>query len=833
MSEFKQSSGDNSSSNMDESSFNFKKVIGKFLAFLPYFIFAVIISLIIAFMVNKYSNAEYLVRGSILIKEKGGTRGNYDGAENFVQGMQLLNASRNIENEQGILKSRALVEETVRNLDFGISYYSIGSLKTSDLYGDLPFVIILDSNHIQVNRKIIGLKFKDEKNLEVSIEKGGQLVIPKTGEIVRTIGENYKATFNSEDWIVSDFFKFKIQILDPKMIISKDVQFGFRLNPFESIVNSYYNRYSIKSINKLASLFEVSIVGEWPEKDKAFINQLFKSYIKTGLDDKIRVTQNTIRFIDGQLRSIGDTLNYVGDQLEGYRSANRIVDLSLTGKEIVESLSDLEQRKAEEDLRMKYYTYLETYISKSNPLDELVAPSSVGIIEPMLNSLLQKMVELYTKKKTLELTYRNENPEIIETNQTLEGLKSALLQNLKSIKVSSQIITQDLQKRIGKFEGQIGMLPQQEQQLLRMTRKFQLSDKLYTYLMEKRAEAGIAGAGINPDSKVIDNATIIEKTAPQTTNNYLIAVLVGILLPLLVLITLEFMNQDIQNHTHLQQLSKIPLVGTIVHNSKNTALVIANHPKSQVSESFRNLRTNINYLAGRADKKVIMVSSTVSGEGKTFISMNLSSVLAIGGYKTLLIGVDLRKPKIFQDFKLDNSFGLTNYLIGKMDKDSIIQKTELPNLSIVTAGPTPPNPSELIMSVAFYELLEAYKKEYDYIILDTPPIGLVADGLDILKHSDILLYVARQTVSKKNYLNLINELYANEKSKNIGLVFNDINFASVYGYGYGAYSYGYGYGYGNSYGYGYGYGYGNGYGGSYGEAEVEEKKSFWKRFLGM
>jgi capsular exopolysaccharide synthesis family protein len=220
--------------------------------------------------------------------------------------------------------------------------------------------------------------------------------------------------------------------------------------------------------------------------------------------------------------------------------------------------------------------------------------------------------------------------------------------------------------------------------------------------------------------------------------------------------------------------------------------------------------------------------------------MNLSSVLAIGGYRTLLIGVDLRKPKIFQDFKLDNSFGLTNYLIGKANKEKIVQKTELANLDIITAGPTPPNPSELIMSAAFYNLLEEYKKEYDYIILDTPPIGLVADGLDIMKHSDIVFYVARQNVSKKNYFNMINEIYANEMEKNVGLIFNDVNFAAVYGYGYGAYGYGYGYGYGGGYGSGYGggygygsgygYGYGNGYGG-YGDTEVE-KKPLWKRILG-
>jgi capsular exopolysaccharide synthesis family protein len=270
-----------------------------------------------------------------------------------------------------------------------------------------------------------------------------------------------------------------------------------------------------------------------------------------------------------------------------------------------------------------------------------------------------------------------------------------------------------------------------------------------------------------------------------------------------------------------------------MHNNRPTALVIANHPKSQVSEAFRNLRSNISYLRADGNQKVIMVTSTVSGEGKTFISMNISSVLAIGGYKTLLIGVDLRKPKIFQDFKLDNSVGLTNYLIGKAEKNTIIQPTGIANLDIITAGPTPPNPSELIMSQRFYNLIEELKETYDYIILDTPPIGLVADGLDIMKHSDLVLYVVRQKVTKKTYLNLINEIYAAENTKNIGLVFNDVNFAAVYGYG--AYGYGYGYGTGYSYGYGYsGYGYGYGYGNQYGYGDVEkENKPLIKRIFGL
>jgi capsular exopolysaccharide synthesis family protein len=500
----------------------------------------------------------------------------------------------------------------------------------------------------------------------------------------------------------------------------------------------------------------------------------------------------------------------------------------------MESVLDLEKQRAEQNLRNKYYKYLEDYVRNSNPLDQLIAPSIMGVNDPVLISVLQKMIESYAKKKTLEMSYQKDNPILRETEQNLINLQSTLLENIQSIQKNSVVLIEDLNNRISLAEIEIGKLPANEQRLLSINRRYQLSDKLYTYLLEKRAEAGIAGAGINPDNKILDRAMVMEKTFPKETSNYTFAIAIGIIFPLILALALEFFNNKIQNHTQLQQLTKIPLVGSIVHNTKNTALVIANHPKSQVSEAFRNLRSNISYLGGKDNKKIIMVTSTVSGEGKTFISMNLSSVMAIGGYKTLLIGVDLRKPKIFQDFKLDNSFGLTNYLIGKAGKDTIVQKTELQNLDIITAGPTPPNPSELIMSNAFYQLIEDYKKEYDFIILDTPPIGLVADGLDIMKHSDIVLFVARQNISQKNYLNLINELFVTEKNKSIGLIFNDVNFAAVYGYGYGSYGYGYGYGGGYGKGYGYGYGYGGGYGygyGGYGETEVEVK-SLWKRFLG-
>jgi tyrosine-protein kinase Etk/Wzc len=823
--------GSNTNVSLEEG-LDLKRILGKFLAFIPYFIISIIISMFIAFLINRYSDPRYLIQSTLLIKEKNGRGGGFDGADNFLQGMQLLSTSRNIENEQGILKSKSIVAATIENLDFGISYFAEGSVRKADLYGNLPFIIKLDSNHLQCRSTYINIRFLPEEKIECWIEGIGEVFVPKTGTIVQKIETKQKWVFKLNELIVTDYFSFKVFVVDPKILIIGDAIYSIKLNQFEKLVSQYYNKYTIKPINKQASILEITKEGQYPEREVAFLNELCKTYIQQGLDEKNNVTQKTIHFIDDQLKGISDTLGQVENQLQTFRTQNKIVDLSVSGAQIMDNVLDLERQKSEQNLKNKYYNYLEQYISNANPLDQLIAPSIMGVSDPVLITVLQKMVELYAKKKTLEMSYQKDNPILRETEQNLINLQNTLLENIHSIQKNSEVFLVDLNKRIDLVEIEIGKLPSNEQKLLNITRRYELSDKLYTYLLEKRAEAGIAGAGINPDNRILDKAMVLKKTYPIEVSNYSIALLIGLIFPLIVILGIEFFNNKIQNHAQLQELTKIPLVGSIVHNTKDTALVIANHPKSQVSEAFRNLRSNISYLGGKEDKKVIMVTSTVSGEGKTFISMNLSSVMAIGGFKTLLIGVDLRKPKIFQDFKLDNSFGLTNYLIGKATKESIVQHSGINNLDIITAGPTPPNPSELIMSNAFYQLIEDYKMEYDYIILDTPPIGLVADGMDIMKHSDIVLYVARQNISQKNYFSLINELYLTEKSKSVGLVFNDVNFASVYGYGYGAYGYGYGYGSGYGSGYGYGYGYGGGYGyGSYGETEVEVKP-FWKRVLG-
>jgi tyrosine-protein kinase Etk/Wzc len=816
------------SNSNNEPKLSLKFTIGVFLAYFHYFIISISIGLILTFIINRYSKEKFIIKSQLLIKEKGGY-GNLDGIETFLTSMQLVNTKMNIDNEIGILKSRLITQETLKNTDFNISYFSSGKIVSSELYRNSPFVIVIDSNHLQTYDIEYYVKFKNYNEFELEVVKSNrnkELVqfVPKTLKSISIPFTYPKKSFKNNDIIESPYFKFKFTITNPEAI-KENLEFKFILNSPKSLVKKYTSSFQVIPINKRASIVEISKLSSEPEKDVNFINTLMKTYIQKGLSDKNEISVNTINFIDNYLITVSDSLGVFEDRLQNFRLNNKLIDLKSQGQNLLKNLFELENKKSEEEIKQKYYDYLTTYIKKGKDLEKVIAPSIMGISDPLLAQLITKLSEVYSEKIILEQSTQKQNPMLIEKEMAIKSLKASILENLETIKGGSSVIVKEFNNQIFDFEKIASTLPEKEQILLNIERKYKLNDKLLTYLLEKRTEAGIAGASNVSDKKIVDFAIVESKVSPKIILNYLVGLLISLIIPSIIIIITELLNDKIYNHSILERETDIPVFGNIPKSTEKSSLVISNHPKSIVSESFRNLRSNINYLGINKDKNnTILITSTVSGEGKTFVSINLASVLAIAGYKTLLIGLDLRKPKIFQDFKLNNSIGITNYIIGNANKKQIIQQTNIENLSIITAGPIPPNPAELIMSNNFKNLLTELKSEYDFIILDTPPVGMVAEGIDLIQYSDVILYIVRQNISKKNYLNLINDLYAKEKETKIGLVFNDINFSNAFGYRDDRY----GYGYGSAT---------NGYGYSiYGKGAYEDsdnvKKTIWQRIFG-
>ena len=385
-------------------------------------------------------------------------------------------------------------------------------------------------------------------------------------------------------------------------------------------------------------------------------------------------------------------------------------------------------------------------------------------------------------------------------------MKVVLLENINSSKGLKNQEARTIINDIGYYEGQIKALPKEQQELLKIERRYNLSQGTYNLFLAKRNEAGLVKAANVSDVMVIDKAkdTGGGQIGPNTQLNYIMALLLGLLIPIVLVFIKLFFDNSINNPKEIERLSQIPFLGVIGKSKMKTNLIVLKEPKSSISESFRSIRSSLQFMyrkQGIEGAKTVLVTSSVSGEGKTFCSINIASVFALSGKKTILIGLDLRKPKIFGDFNIDNHKGVVNYLINDSTLNGIIQNSGVDHLDIITSGPIPPNPSELLMSERMELLMDELKQEYDYIILDSPPVGLVTDSLELLRFADATLYIVRQNYTKRGMFSIINDKYKNKEISNISIVLNYFEEKAKYGYGYG-YEYGYGYGYG-SYGKGY------------------------------
>ena len=507
---------------------------------------------------------------------------------------------------------------------------------------------------------------------------------------------------------------------------------------------------------------------------------------------------NTIHFIDQQLTIIKDSLSVIERKLELFKSLHP--DLEIVDQEYGTYFQKykLDNSLSEQSVNIKYYRSLLSYLKNDKNTNSIVSPTSMGISNPELNNLINQLLQLYAKKGELQLTTTAKNPNYIAILSQINHTKKTIIENVNNLISSASIYEVDLIDRITTFDKKINKLPKAEKDYLILRRKYEYNEQTSIYLQQKRYEVSLAKAGTESDHKVIDFARLDseEPISPRKSLAYFIALIFGIFIPITFISLRDFFSDTIRSKSDLLNSTNIPILGLIGHSDNATSLVVSNASKSIIAESFRALRTNIQYLAADKEKKVITVTSSIGGEGKTFTTMNLAAIIALSGHKTILIGGDLRKPKLHEDFKVDTSKGLSSYLINKSELAEVIEQTEVDSLDVIASGPTPPNPAELLDSKKMRDLIMELNKTYDYVIIDTPPIGLVTDGVILMQHADVNLYIVRHNYSKTSALNVINNLYQQKQVENIHIIINDFKHTSS-GYGYG-----YGYGYGSS-GYGY------------------------------
>ncbi len=776
----------------EEQSIDIKQLIYTFLDHWYLFAICVLVALIVGFLINRYSANVYQTTGTVLIKED---RSTFD-ATSIMTNMSYGNY-QNVDNEIAILKSYSLTDRVIRKMNLEVTYMEKGRIAASELYKVSPFTVEIDRSVPQAVDLVYNISLEEDKiTLHASAEHlcKYDFLLSKTIESHPEIIDVTNVCKQGE-WVDNGYNRFCIVLNDnhnPK--VDKNRKLSFWLNSYSSL-NKQMSSFSVSPTSKQSSVLSITKNGENKQKIVDFVNTLMVEYVSRGLEKKNMVSENTIEFIDSELTGIQASLSESERELKDFRTRNDLMNLDLQANQVYTNLRALDKERSEMAVNVKIYKKLQDYIRvQIDDPENLAAPSTMGINDPLLNQLARDLVSLSQTKATQSLTLTEQNPQIVKLNEQIVTTKKALLENVNNLVENAEMSLKEIDRRINSLESESRLLPGKQQQLINYQRDFDFNDDTYKYLMQRRAEAQILKASNTPDNEIIDEARLERtyKVSPRTSMNYLIAFILGLLIPALYLFLKDFFNVSINDRKDVEKLTHYPIIGQVAQASDKNPLVVINSPKSPIAESFRSIRTNIEFLTQGKAKSTILVTGDMQSIGKTFNSINIASIYALYGKKTALLGFDMRKPRLFQEFGLTNNVGLSSYLSNKESLENIIQcSSQIPNLDIITSGPLPPNPAELIASEKTNELFTLLKESYDYIIIDTPPIGLVTDSLLLMRHTDVNLFVVRQGVTNKNIFgNIIKDL--EERELPISIIINGVETGKSYGYG--KYSYGYGYG---------------------------------------
>jgi tyrosine-protein kinase Etk/Wzc len=771
------------------------RYFGLFLSNWYWFALALFIAGMIAYGINTYSEKVYTVSASLLIRDDQGS--DMTGLDKLVPGGDIFRSKENLQNEIGILKSFSVNSRVIQELpDFHVTIVGVGrrGIAQTRHYKSAPFKVMYDTLGEQRIGVPINIRVKENDTCSIEINSN-----PKIEQDL-AFGQKFERGGFNFTIIKRDSDKYKF---DPT--ISNRYTFWF--NKPEAVANYYRSKLSISQVNEDATLITLSVSGVSRVQEADYINKLMEVYKRQGIEFKNETAEKTIKFIDSQLLIISDSLKVAENNLENFRLSNRLIDLSSEGTAIKEKLEKVTQEKVSARLQQQYYKYLAEYLKTRNESGAIISPSVMGITDQLLIRLVEELAQLQTQKKQLKFNLAAEQPAISLIDTKIEDSRVSLEENVRNNILNVNMTLEDIDSRIEGVENEMNKLPGTEKKLINIQRTFDLNNTVYTYMLEKRSEAAISKASNVLGSRIIDSADPYngQLIKPKSKRNYIFAIILGILVPGAYIFVIDQFRNKILDKKDIERGTEVPVIGFIGHNTTRNELPVIIKPGSTLSESFRSIRTNLKYYLDGNNKGVISVTSTISGEGKTFVSLNLAAVLAMLGRKTLLIGIDLRRPRLNKILNHMDQIGLSTYLIGEADFENIITSTEVSNLFFVPSGAVPPNPAELLESERMGLFMEKVKSEFDFIVLDTPPVGIVSDALLLGKYADMNIFVIRQKFSFKNTLELIQNIFEKQELKKLTIAVNDIHISGYYGYGLR-----YGYGFYEGYGYKYGYGqYGN------------------------
>lgn len=740
---------------------NFKNILTKYLYHWPLFLLALIITLSSAVFYYNVVKPTYELRASILVKDVKKTTEE----KSALQELDHSDESKIAENEVEILSSRSLISQVVNQLQLWVDYTSKEGFIEESLYKKSPVEFVF-----------------------VTKESGAPFVL--TATIINNAGfytedENGKSTkYLFKQTIVSKFGKWKL-MPTAHLSIYYGKKIYIRVNNETSAAEKYQGALQVSLLNKLAPTIGLSLNDKDITRGKDFLNTLIFNYNNVATAEKNKLTTSTIAFIDKRLDSLTGELNHAEGAVEKYRSDKGLTDISSESKVYLENAQTNDAKLNDVNVKINLINGIENYIN--SPQNANNTPSTNGIGDASLTNLVDRLSQLQLQKAKMMATTPESNPIFESINGQIKVTKNGISSTVSSIKSSLYATRGQLQSFNNKFQSSIRQVPGQERQLLSVKRQQTIKEDLYVYLLQKREELSLSYTSTLSDARIIDNAYEGPVIWPQKAPLFAMASFIGFLIPLMLIYTRDNFKDKVLIKNDIEKVLNLPILGELPIDNTNNGELIDQSVNNVISEHLRSIRTKLNYSPdGPVEKgRVVLVTSSVSGEGKSFISSNLSTSLAFLGKKTILMELDLRKPQISKIFKLSEGkvIGLAEYLSSpELTVDEITQKSFYQKLDIIPSGMPVNNPAELLDSNRLETLITHLRTQYDYIIIDTSPVHLVTDALVISRLTDLTIYIVRQGVTNKSELLFIKELHEQNELKNIKIIFNGIQHGK-YGYG--------------------------------------------------
>ena len=753
----------------EEEEIDIKKIIYLILRQWHWFALFGAVGLMGAYGYTKFIKTKYVVNTSVLIPEKSN---GFDMQSMFQGAFNQTNT--NVFNQIEIIQSYSNISQTLLNLNWRTSWYEKDLFVWRDIYKHEPFDVKETPNFI--NPGGIAIYINPTSSEEYTVSVNGEIYQNNSSTPIPVKFEG-KGTFGRP--FNNKLFNFTL-LKKINNFETPDGQYYFTFNDLNDETQAYTAKLNTSLKDKKSDIVICSIQGENPRRECDFENELIKVYIQGKMDLQSEAQRRSLEFINNQLSGISDSLDIASTKFSDFKSKNQIVDLGAEGKLVMDNLKDIETEKAQNQMQLDYFENLLKYLNSNTDIKQLVSPSVVGIQDVSLNALVSKLQESYNRRQVLSFSAKENNPTLVMIDKEINQTRSQLNENLRNLIDNATRNLNSQKERQASINVQLNRLPKKEQQMVTIQRQFNLTSEIYTFLLQKRAETNIALAANMPDAQVIDIARPETASVVGLSNKIILilGLMLGLGLPIAYILVKNFFDGRIRTQEDVENHTTIPILGSILHSLTSSDLSVFENSKSNLAESFRSLRTNLQFMLNSPGAKVLSIHSCNPKEGKSFIAINLGTILAMNNNKVLIIGADLRKPVLHKKFNQSNEHGLSSYLIGDDTSDQIIFPTEINNLSFLPSGPIPPNPAELLSKPEMSALIGELRKSYDYIIVDNAPVGVVTDGFILSRLVDLNIFILRYGISQKHQVEIINQWAEKEIISNPAILVNDIKFNS-------------------------------------------------------